>query len=103
VIVIYMGMKHIARIAAELMAAGRTPREPVAVVTQATTPAQTVLETTLGSVREDIERVGLEPPAVICVGRSVLMRQVLDWQAQLAGEPARNCDPLGGTQPAASA
>ncbi len=103
VLVIYMGMKHIAQIAAKLLAAGRPASEPVAVVTTATTEHQRVLETTLGTVVDDIAKAGLEPPAIICVGRSVLMRQVLDWQGQAAGELPRDLDPLGRGKPAESA
>jgi len=103
VIVIYMGMKHIAQIAAKLIAAGRPLSEPIAVVTTATTQDQKVLETTLGHVVEDIATSGMEPPAIICVGGSVLMRQVLDWQSQAAGQPPRNLDPLGRGRPAESA
>jgi len=100
VIVIYMGMKHIARIAAELLDAGRPDYEPVAIVTTATTDQQRVLETTLGTCVDDIAASGMEPPAIICVGRSVLMRQVLDWQAMSTGEAPRNLDPLGRGRPA---
>ncbi len=100
VIVIYMGMKHIARISTELMAAGRTADEPVAVVTNATKPDQQVLESTLGSLRADIESAGLQPPAIICVGRSVLMRRALDWVTMLDGTAPRDTDPLGRERPA---
>jgi uroporphyrin-III C-methyltransferase len=31
------------------------------------------------------------------------MRQVLDWQGQVAGEPVRDMDPLGRDRPAESA
>ncbi|WP_439156536.1 uroporphyrinogen-III C-methyltransferase [Yoonia sp.] len=103
VIVIYMGMKHIAQIAGQLIAAGRSIHEPVAVVTTATTADQKVLETTLGTITDDIATAGLEPPAIICVGQSVLMRQVLDWQGQAAGHPPRNLDPLSRGRPAESA
>ncbi|MCG6902199.1 MAG: uroporphyrinogen-III C-methyltransferase [Rhodobacter sp.] len=103
VLVIYMGMKHIAQITAALRRAGRATDEPVAVVTSATTCDQKVLETTLGTVESDIVAAGLEPPAIICVGRSVLMRQVLDWQAQGAGAVPRNLDPLDRGRPAESA
>lgn len=94
VIVIYMGMKHIGRIAAALIDAGRAPDEPVAVVTDATTDTQRVLETTLGTIEADIKMAGIAPPAIICVGRAVLMRQVLDWQGIAAGENPRSLDPL---------
>ncbi len=103
VIVIYMGMKHIAQIARKLMDAGRSVAEPVAVVTTATTDDQKVLETTLGRIVDDVATAGLEPPAIICVGQSVLMRQVLDWQGMAAGQPPRNLDPLGRGRPAESA
>jgi len=103
VLVIYMGMKHIAHIAAQLLEAGRPATEPVAVVTTATTEDQQVLETTLGTVVEDIAKAQMTPPAIICVGSSVLMRQVLDWQGMAAGEPPRNTDPLGRGRPAESA
>lgn len=103
VIVIYMGMKHIAQIAGHLLRAGRSPQEPVAVVTTATTDAQQVLETTLGGVVADIAKAELEPPAIICVGQSVLMRQVLDWQDMALGAAPRNLDPLGRGRPAESA
>ncbi|MCL4166850.1 UNVERIFIED_CONTAM: hypothetical protein GTU68_015725 [Idotea baltica] len=100
VIVIYMGMKHIAHITSQLLQAGRPKTEPVAIVTNATTPHQQVLETTLGTCVADIEAAGAEPPAIICVGRAVEMRQVLDWQGQIAAEPPRNLDPLGRGRPA---
>lgn len=103
VLVVYMGMKHIAQIAQKLISAGRSANEPVAVVTNATTPHQQVLETTLGTVVEDVAASGMEPPAIFCFGRSVLMRQVLDWQGQAAGIAPRDLDPLGRGRPAESA
>ena len=103
VIVIYMGMKHVERISGALMDAGRPASEPCAVVCSATTGTQQVLETTLGTMAEDIAQSGMEPPAILCVGRSVLMRQVLDWQGMMAGEAPRNTDPLGRGLPAESA
>lgn len=89
VIVIYMGLKHAATIAGALLAAGRSPSEPCAIVVDATTPRQRVVETVLGGLAAEAARV--EPPAILCVGRTVLMRQVLDWQ----GGVVRSLDPLG--------
>ena len=103
VLVIYMGMKHVERIAGKLLKAGRPGSEPCAVVCSATTGDQKVLETTLATMPADIAASGLEPPAILCVGRSVLMRQVLDWQALAAGKSPRNLDPLGRGRPAESA
>ena len=98
-----MGMKHIAQISASLIDAGRPLSEPVAVVTSATTKAQKVIETTLGSLEADIAKAELEPPAIICVGQAVRMRDVLNWQAQAEGIPPVNLDPLGRGRPAESA
>ncbi|WP_163850703.1 uroporphyrinogen-III C-methyltransferase [Pseudooceanicola aestuarii] len=100
VLVIYMGMKHVDQIATALLDAGRPAEEPAAVVTEATTPRQRVLETTLGRMSADIAAAELAPPAILCIGRSVLMRQVLDWQGLLAGQPPRDLDPLGRGRPA---
>ena len=100
VIVIYMGMKHLAHITTALMKAGRPASEPVAIVTTATTEAQEVLETTLGPAVAEVEAAEMQPPAIICVGRSVLMRQVLDWQAMAEGAAPRDLDPLGRGRPA---
>lgn len=100
VLVIYMGMKHAPTIREGLLAAGRPEDEPVAVVSQATTPDQRVIETTLGAMVEDIDAAAMEPPAIICIGRAVLMRQVLDWQALMRGEAPRDLDPLKRGKPA---
>ena len=100
VIVIYMGIKHVGRITAELLKAGRAADDPVAVVTSATTANQKVLETTLGKIEVDLKAAGMAPPAIICIGKSVLMRQALDWQSMVLGNAPRNTDPLGRGRPA---
>lgn len=100
VIVIYMGMKHAAKISKQLIDAGRAGDEPVAVVTSATTPDQKVLQTTLATLEADIATSGMDPPAIICVGQAVRMRDVLNWQAQAAGIAPVNLDPLGRGRPA---
>ena len=103
VIVIYMGMKHISHIIKSLIAAGRCRSEPVAFVTSATLENQKVVESTLGNAVADAKDAGIGPPAIVCIGRSVLMRQVLDWQSMETGLLPRNLDPLGRGRPAESA
>ena len=95
VLVIYMGMKHLSRISQSLIDAGRPADEPVALVTNATHAEQQVLETTLATAAPDAQAAGIGPPAIICIGRAVLMRQALDWAATARGEPPRSTDPLG--------
>ncbi|NAZ35216.1 uroporphyrinogen-III C-methyltransferase [Rubellimicrobium sp. CFH 75288] len=96
VIVIYMGLKHAATIAGALMAAGRGALEPCAIVSEATTPRQRVVETVLGRLAEEAARA--EAPAILCVGRAVLLRQALDWAGVV-----RSADPLGTRGLSASA
>ena len=94
VIVIYMGLKHLPRIASELLAAGRAESEPLAVISQATTPRQRVLETTLGTAVADVAASGIEAPALIVVGEAVRLRAGLDWLSALDGR-VLDPDPLG--------
>ncbi|NBR89341.1 MAG: uroporphyrinogen-III C-methyltransferase, partial [Rhodobacteraceae bacterium] len=72
-IVVYMGMKHAQAISDALIAGGRSADEPVAVVMAASTDTQRVLETTLGTLDADIRAAGLEPPALLAIGKSVLI------------------------------
>ncbi len=95
VIVIYMGMRNLAEIAGRLIAAGRDPAEPVAIVASATMPGERVLETTLGTCAAEAEAAGIAAPAIICVGQAVKLRQALDWQRLVAGRRLRDTDPLG--------
>lgn len=85
VIVMYMAMKHIAEISANLIAAGRSRDEPVAFVCNASTSAQQVLETTLGEAPAAALTSGIEPPAIVVVGEVVRLRGSLDWLGALAG------------------
>src|SRR6185295_15300529 len=94
VIVMYMAVKHLGHIAASLIMGGRAMREPVAIVSHATTDRQQVLETTLGEAAADLSASGLEPPAVIVVGEVVRLRAGLDWLGALAGR-VLVADPLG--------
>ncbi len=94
VIVMYMALKHLPEICNHLLAAGRQASEPVAIVSNATLPTMRVHETTLAMAGAAAKDNGLEPPAIICVGDVVLMRQCLDWLGQMDGIPPRSLDPL---------
>ena len=94
VIVIYMGLKHIERIAERLIAAGRRAHEPVAFVCEATTARQRVVETTLGEAAVIVGREGVEAPAITVVGEVVRLRSALDWLGAMGGRQLQP-DPLG--------
>lgn len=93
VIVIYMAIKHLAQISGALVAKGRRPDEPVAVVSKASTPEQRVLVTTLGTCAEDVADHGIEPPSLVVVGEVVRLRDGLDWLGALSGRVLTS-DPL---------
>lgn len=94
VIVLYMALKHLAPIAERLRAGGRRPGEPMAIICEATTPHQRVLETTLGTCVADAEAAGIAPPAMVVLGEVVRLRAALDWLGALDGKRPVP-DPLG--------
>jgi len=79
VLVFYMALKHLDRIIAQLIEAGRAPSEPVAVVSRASTPAQQVVVSTLAEIVEAVHQSGIEPPALVVVGEVVRLREKLNW------------------------
>ena len=79
VIVMYMAMKHLPTIIERLIAAGRRPDEAVAIVSNATTEQQQVLETTLAQAETDLAAARLSPPAIVVLGEIVGLRRTLDW------------------------
>jgi uroporphyrin-III C-methyltransferase len=84
VLVLYMALKHLPNIVDRLIAGGRRPDEPVAIVSRATTPEQQVLTSTLGDAVATA--AGSETPAIIVVGEVVRLRAGLDWMGALDGK-----------------
>ena len=56
---------------------------------------ETIKMFTKVNLNDDIVSSKVKPPAIICVGKAVLMRQVLNWQDMLNGGLPKNIDPLG--------
>jgi len=69
VLVMYMSVKNLPDIAKKLLAGGRAPDEPVAVVA----------ETTLARVGDEAAAGRFDTPAVVVVGAVVDLRRDLDW------------------------
>lgn len=78
-VVFYMGMKNLPVIAENLMACGRSPETPVALVRWGTRPEQEVLTGTLADIAEKARKAGFKPPAVTVVGEVVRLRERLRW------------------------
>ncbi|MER7765221.1 uroporphyrinogen-III C-methyltransferase [Streptomyces sp. NPDC097619] len=70
-LVILMGVDKIGAIAARLIACGRAPETPVAVVQEGTTAAQRRVDATLATVGETVRTQEVRPPAVIVIGEVV--------------------------------
>lgn len=93
VIVLYMALSHLDRIADLLISNGRRADEPVALVRNATLKDQQVLETTLGAASGDVAAANFKAPAIIVIGEVVRLRAGLDWLGALEGR-ILNRDPL---------
>lgn len=70
-VVFYMGVSAAAGIADALVAHGRSPETPVAVIYHGTRPDQRVLMATLETLAQKINAEGLKPPALLIVGEVV--------------------------------
>ena len=90
VIVVYMGLNHLERIAARLIAAGRRPDEAVAIISKATTPEQRVVVATLADAAASAAAAEIEGPTIIVIGDVVRLRETLDWLPIAAARPERS-------------
>jgi uroporphyrinogen III methyltransferase/synthase len=78
-LVLYMGVRNLPRIASQLVAGGRPPDEPVAVVERGTLPGQRTVSGTLADIAERVAEAGLKPPAITLVGSVARLRERLEW------------------------
>ncbi|MEJ7708926.1 MAG: uroporphyrinogen-III C-methyltransferase [Pyrinomonadaceae bacterium] len=78
-LVILMGISHLREIAAKLLAAGRAPDTPVAVIRWGTYEGQQTVVGDLTNIAVRAEASNLRAPAVIVVGETVRLRERLSW------------------------
>ncbi|HEX6623981.1 MAG TPA: uroporphyrinogen-III C-methyltransferase [Pyrinomonadaceae bacterium] len=78
-VVVLMGVSRLREIAAELVAAGRSPETPAAVVRWGTYEGQQTVTGTLRTIGDEAERAAMRAPAVIVVGEVVSLRERLRW------------------------
>jgi uroporphyrinogen III methyltransferase/synthase len=74
-----MGIKNLARICESLIAHGKAPDTPAALVRWGTTPRQESLLSDLTNVADAVKKAGLKPPAVFVVGSVASLRGELDF------------------------
>ena len=75
-----MGMKNLDDICKRLIQEKNFPSDtPIAVVTWGTMPKQKVATGTLETIAYEVKKTGLTPPAIICIGKVVTLRNTLRW------------------------
>ncbi len=79
-LVFYMGVRQLPQIAASLIAAGRPPQEPAAVVERGTLPDQRVITGTLATIAERVHEEGVRPPSITVIGPVAQLAGRLAWQ-----------------------
>jgi len=89
-IVLYMGLRRLAEIAEALIAGGRAPDEPVALLSEATTARQRCLRTTLGEAAAAGAPIEPGAPTLIVIGPVVALHAILAAGQQV--DPAQLVD-----------
>jgi uroporphyrin-III C-methyltransferase/precorrin-2 dehydrogenase/sirohydrochlorin ferrochelatase len=84
-LVVYMGLAGLPQLCRQLVAHGRAPSTPAAVVQHGTLPTQRIVRATLETLPGKVAAAGLVPPTLVIVGEVVALAEVL---TQGASEPA---------------
>jgi len=78
-LVLYMSVSRLGAVMERLVAAGRAPTEPVAIVERGTTPKQRVVVGTIADIAERAHAADVQPPALTIVGEVVRLRERISW------------------------
>jgi uroporphyrinogen III methyltransferase/synthase len=78
-LVFLMGVGNLPHIVEQLVAHGRPPETPVALVRWGTTPEQETVSGTLADIVSRVQAAGFKPPAVTVVGAVATLRTRLHW------------------------
>jgi uroporphyrinogen III methyltransferase/synthase len=86
-LVFYMGVRQLERLTAQLIAAGRPPSEPAAIIERGTLPEQRTILATLETLAAEALAADVRAPAVTIVGEVVRLGEQLEWRGRgaLAG------------------
>lgn len=79
-LVFYMGVRRLERIAERLVAGGRPPDQPAAVVQRGTFPDQRAVHGTIGTIAALAKEAGVRAPAITIVGDVAAMGDQLRWR-----------------------
>ena len=78
-LVFFMGVKNLPDITQKLIAHGKSPDTPVALIRWGTTPSQKTVTGNLDNISDRVKKAGLKAPAIIVVGDVVNLRKSLKW------------------------
>jgi uroporphyrinogen III methyltransferase/synthase len=78
-LVFLMGVKNLPQITEALIAHGKSPATPAALIRWGTTPQQEILTGKLSDIAASAKVSGFAPPAILVVGKVVELRESLNW------------------------
>jgi uroporphyrinogen III methyltransferase/synthase len=78
-LVFLMGVKNLAENCRRLVAAGRSPETPAAVIQSGTLPSQRTVVATLADIPAVAKAAGIAPPAILVVGGVAKLHERLAW------------------------
>lgn len=81
-LVFYMGLVSLPIICSSLIAHGRNPATPIALIQQGTTPEQRVYTGTLETMAAIVARQDVKAPTLIIVGEVVSLHDQLKWRGE---------------------
>lgn len=79
-VVVYMGLPGVAELCRQLIANGRAPTTPVALIARATLPDQIVVAATLETLADRVAAAQPPSPTLIIIGDTVALRGQLSWR-----------------------
>jgi len=78
-LVIFMGIASLADVAGSLLAHGRSPSCPAAVIENGSTTAQRTITAPLSRIADEAATAGIQAPAIVVIGEVVGLRDRLKW------------------------
>jgi len=87
-LVFLMGVKNLSYIAERLIKHGKDKSTPAAVIERGAAAGQRVVAGTLGDIAAKVAEAGINPPAVIVIGKVVELRKKINWfkKGKLSGK-----------------
>jgi uroporphyrinogen III methyltransferase / synthase len=77
--VMLMGVGRIGELMGKFLENGTPPETPVALVRWATTGSQQTLVGTVGTIADEVAKMGFKAPAICFIGSNVALREKLQW------------------------